>query len=765
MKKVFLSSTVHDLRDIRDIIQSNLGQQYAVLASDAGTIPTDSSKNSYDICLDAAKECDFLIAIIDGRFGGLMPDGIRSITQGEIETALDNDKQVYVFVRQDVWNACLIYRTYKKAGLPFAPSPIVTDERVLTLIDSIRTRPRGNWIFQFNGPSDLIVTINKQLEAAQKQSTLPQVIPNLYLGGFHLSDLLLQKIAAKGTQGGSRYSLVHTEIKTSLGGVESNAGIRELASNTFERLINNGPEDRPPLHDSRNAFCIAHELFYRYAHFGQKARKRKKLAIPSYFNRVYPNTVNTFLKDMIYEPPALGLNADIAEACRFIINNTDLTPGSFSNRITHAAYLLGRIDRTEPNSDSKKTLYALQNSVHKRLGLVANNAGHKAKPEDIRRLHLLGRTAILSLAMLGERDVIVPYLDKLLNDPIEDDVNCGFHLEYYGDQPFDERLPLCSRDKKGSCANTLHYISHSIQECLDKPPTQQDNPLLLIEIQTFASIVARRLSGHREMLINGALPLLQRVSKLIEHEDLRAYIELVNEAAASDVMFARREIGRFFAAKNTPRTGWVDRKVRFPETVGAHTASSIWICNLIPDDFKESLDCMRIKQMLEIHDLAEGITGDIVTPHKRPEQEQVEKELMRRLSWLGVFDSSCLNLSEIYQCYCEFQKGETKESRIARDIDKLDIVLQGIAYIMTGADFNRSEVSALVRDQRPSTDEGKAVLRIVTDMQALSFESLSQCQHSEYAQYWSYNNPQYPRQKLLFTSTPPQAPRHVTTAT
>src|ERR1700744_4959049 len=67
--KIFISSTVHDLKDLRASLQQWLeGRGYTVLASEDGTIPVDSSKHSYAVCLEAARDCDCLVAIIDGRF-------------------------------------------------------------------------------------------------------------------------------------------------------------------------------------------------------------------------------------------------------------------------------------------------------------------------------------------------------------------------------------------------------------------------------------------------------------------------------------------------------------------------------------------------------------------------------------------------------------------------------------------------------------------------------------------------------------------------
>jgi len=165
---VFLSSTIYDLKDLRNSVQTALGEKgYEVLASEAGSIPIDSTKHSYEICLEAARKCDCLIAIIDRRFGGLMPDKKTSITLAEIEAASGNRRHVLAFVRQGVWDAMEVCKTYKKAGYPFVASKVVEDERVFDVIDAIRKRATGNWLLQFNLPADLIRTVLFQLESLE----------------------------------------------------------------------------------------------------------------------------------------------------------------------------------------------------------------------------------------------------------------------------------------------------------------------------------------------------------------------------------------------------------------------------------------------------------------------------------------------------------------------------------------------------------------------------------------------------------------------
>jgi hypothetical protein len=162
--KIFLCSTIYDLKDLRNAVEQALRDDgYIVLASESGTIPVDVHKHSYEICLTAAADCDVMVAIVDGRFGGTMPDGKKSITLTEIETAIEAKKQVLVFVRQSVWDAKEVYKRYMSTGQPFKPSKIVSDERIFELIDTLRRRKTGNWLFQFTTTTDIIRQVRAQI--------------------------------------------------------------------------------------------------------------------------------------------------------------------------------------------------------------------------------------------------------------------------------------------------------------------------------------------------------------------------------------------------------------------------------------------------------------------------------------------------------------------------------------------------------------------------------------------------------------------------
>jgi Domain of unknown function (DUF4062) len=171
--KIFLSSTIYDLEDIRSGVSEELKKDgHEIIASDEGTVIIKSGKHSYDQCLDNVSSCDCLIAIIGGRFGGKYSfDSERSITEAEIEKAYEEGKSVFVFVRKTVWdNRAYQYGEGRgKEGIPYkAVEHIVEDPEVLYLIDRIRRKPQDNWIFRFNSQADLLIQIRCQIKSKQK---------------------------------------------------------------------------------------------------------------------------------------------------------------------------------------------------------------------------------------------------------------------------------------------------------------------------------------------------------------------------------------------------------------------------------------------------------------------------------------------------------------------------------------------------------------------------------------------------------------------
>jgi len=142
--------------------------------------------------------------------------------------------------------------------------------------------------------------------------------------------------------------------------------------------------------------------------------------------------------------------------------------------------------------------------------------------------------------------------------------------------------------------------------------------------------------------------------------------------------YLRRVLKVVNALHEIPRTGWVDRKVKNPETVGEHTDELIALA-------EEHFNIPGLPAMLKIHDWAESNknVGDIRTdsncpPERRWTKEdkyRAELEAMRRIcSKLGPDGQKILNL------WLEFEEKKTTRAQIAYQLDKFQMVKKAIKY-------------------------------------------------------------------------------------
>ena len=69
--KVFISSTCYDLDNVRDGLRDfiyNIG--YEPVMSDYGDVLYDPRIHTHTSCIEEVKNCDMLVLLIGGRFGG-----------------------------------------------------------------------------------------------------------------------------------------------------------------------------------------------------------------------------------------------------------------------------------------------------------------------------------------------------------------------------------------------------------------------------------------------------------------------------------------------------------------------------------------------------------------------------------------------------------------------------------------------------------------------------------------------------------------------
>jgi putative hydrolase of HD superfamily len=139
-----------------------------------------------------------------------------------------------------------------------------------------------------------------------------------------------------------------------------------------------------------------------------------------------------------------------------------------------------------------------------------------------------------------------------------------------------------------------------------------------------------------------------------------------------------------------PRTGWKDRQVENPETVGEHTEELLALAaRFYP--FTPDLD-----KMLKVHDWPESekALGDIRTDSFCPEDHRWSKE-KKYAAELLVMERICRNLGpsgkEIMRLWLEFEEGKTARAQIAKQLDKLQAILKAIQYQRNGQPVKAQE--------------------------------------------------------------------------
>ena len=199
--KIFISSTCYDLLEVRSQLEEfckSLGHQPKL--SENGDILFDPDMHTHTSCIKAVESADFVVAIIDGRFGGhAIPEAIsyatdgqkfipehyknRSITQLEILYAYELGIPVFPFVSEAVWHDLNSYKKNKvriekikeleklegyekikeiKDHEFTSISKPGTESLIFDFVEIIKTRHRDNSIFQFKSFRDIRETLKKQ---------------------------------------------------------------------------------------------------------------------------------------------------------------------------------------------------------------------------------------------------------------------------------------------------------------------------------------------------------------------------------------------------------------------------------------------------------------------------------------------------------------------------------------------------------------------------------------------------------------------------
>jgi len=164
--------------------------------------------------------------------------------------------------------------------------------------------------------------------------------------------------------------------------------------------------------------------------------------------------------------------------------------------------------------------------------------------------------------------------------------------------------------------------------------------------------------------------------------------------------------------KEIPRTGWILRKVKNPETIAEHTFRVAMMNWILATKAKPKLNLKKIIQISLAHDLCEVYAGD-VTPffyyiRDLPKEGKERKKFLRK--WVRLLKikkerrgkekfnlekKSLLRLikflkpgtkREIFSSWLNGTKRFSKEGDFVKQIDKIETLLQAIEYFGVGKD-------------------------------------------------------------------------------
>jgi 5'-deoxynucleotidase YfbR-like HD superfamily hydrolase len=415
---------------------------------------------------------------------------------------------------------------------------------------------------------------------------------------------------------------------------------------------------------------------------------------------VFTYSVNRIAKELI--PKRGDFLANLYDGLVKIVDDTALGPYTKA----HACYLLGRMTNGQYIGLAKTKLKSLMPR--------ARELAEESRNTDLESQHLLLlRTIYISLTYLGDETSEDEYIGHLLSKSRWDDINRGFHLEYYEDQEYDSNAPLVNTDYLGPYPKTFARLYEKLR--------QQSHPRSYeIDLHTFCS-----LAQHRHAI--GMLDDSYRVrtieiidqsldADLLRTDELRKYLVMLRRHLGFEHFRVGYIFNDFYHIKFVKRKGWVSRDILNGENVSDHMYGAYLMAMfLLPDQVADEPEYAeyskpKVMQMLLIHDLAEARTGDFLPGERTDEARRKEEEVFGDIAMLGTYSGMAV-LRDVAALWEEYQAGISVNARVAKEIDKLENLMQ--LWVYRAADVQIKDFDTWDKSMRAKvrTDPGRHVLQ------------------------------------------------------
>jgi putative hydrolase of HD superfamily len=126
--------------------------------------------------------------------------------------------------------------------------------------------------------------------------------------------------------------------------------------------------------------------------------------------------------------------------------------------------------------------------------------------------------------------------------------------------------------------------------------------------------------------------------------------------------------------KGLYRQGWIKSGVSLEicESVAEHSFGCALLALVISSEYRPELDSKKVAIMALIHDLGEAHVGDVFQINRQKNSEEL-------LAVEKIF--SKLKFGQKYiDLWKEFEEGKSEESIFVRQVDKIELLLQGMLY-------------------------------------------------------------------------------------
>ena len=421
--------------------------------------------------------------------------------------------------------------------------------------------------------------------------------------------------------------------------------------------------------------------------------KMPELLIP--LTHVHTFEVNQFCKALLDSAKKSGHLSRLLSRMSVAYDaaaKAEMDPAARSNLQAHLCYLLGRVSDEQLRPRATETLERWRDrliasaSEKKRT----TSSGRRALGVSVATLEALIREQLLqyrtiqiSLVQLGGQDESDRYILSCLASSRLDAQNRGFHLEYYGDTPYDPEQPLSNEDSLAAIPKTLRTLGEKL---LTAFRSGGKYPLRDIELYTVISLLRSRLQEcvlSAEDRVRG-LQILSEAFWMSTNEKLQMLLGRVTFDLANPSFHPAGIVEDIYRLKKLRRTGWTarGRNVADPESVGSHTFGGLALIELFLPETKSSdarqfgaqYSKERVLRLFLKHDWAEAIIGDLL-PDQKTEEAGVREEAAFKKLGLSFIYSPYANRT-IYEDWLDFERGTSINSELARDVDQLDCLQQ-----------------------------------------------------------------------------------------